>query len=422
MRSATIKQIILIISITIGVIILIQLFWLNKQFSYEQKEFTTNVIKSVRGFYEDFGSNAGLQMSKAIDFPNSNTFIIKMEEPIPPQNALVDSLRSELDQTNVFADCKIAFYDKNLQQFAYEVQLPTLASREEASSHTIDLPVLKRDYSYVYLFFPNRNKYILGQMIWLIISSIFLVLLMTGLGISLFFLYKQKFLVETQNDFIRNVTHEFQTPLATLTLGLDALSKPTIYEHPEKLEKYRALMHGQVNYLKQHINNLVKVIKTDSTGLELRKERVNVNQLIRDAIAQLHFTLSDKKGEVKLELEEHDTLVFADGDNLFVAILNVISNAVKYSPEPRILITSKLETDFYSILIKDNGIGIDESYKKKLFRKFFRIPKGDQHDVKGLGLGLYFVKKIVDSHKGRIIVHSILNVGTEIKIQIPFHK
>lgn len=419
MRSATLKQIILIISISIGVIILIQIFWLNKQFVYEQKEFTTNVIKSVRGFYEDFGSNAGLQMSKSIEFPNNNTFIIKMEDTIPPENALVDSLRSELDQTNVIAECKIALYDKDLQHYAYEVQLPTLASREEAISNSIDLPVLKRGFSYVYLFFPNRNKYIIGQMIWLISTSVLLVFLMAGLGISLFFLYKQKFLVETQNDFIRNVTHEFQTPLATLTLGLDALSKPTIYEHPEKLEKYRGLMHGQVNYLKQHINNLVKVIKTDSVGMELHKERVNVNQLIRDAVAQLHFTLSDKKGDIKLELEKQDIMVLADGDNLFAAILNVISNAIKYSPDPWIIISTKQDAEQYTIVIKDCGIGIAESDKRKLFKKFYRVPKGDQHNVKGLGLGLYFVKKIIDSHKGRITVHSILNVGTEFKIQIP---
>ena len=419
MRSATLKQIILIISITIGIIILVQLFWLNKQYSFEQKEFTTNVIKGVRGFYEDFGSDVGQQMSKGIEFPDNNTFMIRMGEYVPPKNVLVDSLRSELDQINVFADCKIALYDKTSQQFLYEVHLPTLASREEASSTVIDLPVLKRDYSYVYLFFPNRNRYILGQMIWLIVTSVLLVLLLAGLGMSLFYLYKQKFLVETQNDFIRNVTHEFQTPLATLTLGLDALAKPTVYEHQEKLEKYRGLMQGQVNYLKQHINNLVKVIKTDSTGVDLHKQRVNVNQLIRDAVTQLHFTISDKRGNVALQLEKHDMQVYADTDNLFIAILNVISNAIKYSPDPHIIITTRQDADWYTISVKDNGVGIDEKYKKQLFKKFYRVPTGDLHNVKGLGLGLYFVKKIVDSHKGKIFVNSIKNIGTEFSIQLP---
>lgn len=419
MRSATLKQIILIITIIIGVIVLIQLFWLNKQFMYEQKEFTTSVIKSVRGFYEDFGSDAGLQMSKSVEVPNNNSFIIKMEGRIPSENALVDSLRSELDQVNVFAECKIALFNKDLGRYEYEVQMPALASREEASSNVVDLPLVKKDYSYVYLYFPKRNEYIIRQMIWLIITSVLLVMLMTGLGISLFFLYKQRFLVETQNDFIRNVTHEFQTPLATLTLGLDALSKPSISEHPEKLEKYRGLMHGQVNYLKQHINNLVKVIKTDSTGMELNKERVNVNQLVRDAVAQLHFTLSDKKGDVKMDLEKHDMQIMADGDNLFVAILNVISNAIKYSPDPKITINTRLESDLYIIIVKDNGIGIAEADKRKLFKKFYRVPKGDLHNVKGLGLGLYFVKKIIDSHRGKIILHSVPGVGSEFIIQLP---
>ena len=421
MRATTLKQIILIISITIGIIILIQLFWLNKQYAYEQKEFTTNVVKGIRGFYEDFGSNAGLQMSKEVEFPDNKTFLIMLGGFIPPKDALVDSLRSELDQINVFADCKVALYDKVLQKYIYEVSMPTLASREEANSNIIDLPLIKRDYSYIYLFFPNRNRYILGQMFWLILTSILLVLLLAGLGISLFYLYKQKFLVETQNDFIRNVTHEFQTPLATLTLGLDGMAKPSIYEHPEKLDKYRGLMQGQVNYLKQHINNLVKVIKTDSAGLKIIKERVNVNQLIRDALAQLHFNISDKKGNVELHLEKQDMLVFADGENLFIAILNVISNSIKYSPFPNLVISTKQETEIYTISVKDNGIGFDEKYKKQLFRKFYRISTGDQHDVKGLGLGLYFVKKIVDSHHGKIIVHSIKNIGTEFNIQLPIN-
>ena len=419
MGSTTLKRIILFISIAISIIILVQLYWLNKQYDFEQKEFTTNVVKAVRGFYEDFGSNAGQQMSKAVEFPNSNTFLINMGDSFPPEKALVDSLRSELDQVNIFANCKIALYDKKMKQFRYEAYLPTLASREEATSNEIDLPLLKRDYDYVYLFFPNRNRYILDQMTWLIVISIILIMLLTGLGMSLFYLYKQKFLVETQNDFIRNVTHEFQTPLATLKLGLDALAKPSVYEHPEKMDKYRSLMQGQVNYLKQHINNLVKVIKTDSTGLKLYKNRTNINQLIRDAVAQLHFSIADKKGSIDLQLEKHDMTLSVDSDNLFVAILNVISNAIKYSPIPQLTISTKSENNFYSIVVKDNGIGIEQKYIKQLFKKFYRIHTGDLHDVKGLGLGLYFVKKIVDSHKGKIVVHSIKDVGTEFIILLP---
>jgi two-component system phosphate regulon sensor histidine kinase PhoR len=421
MRSGTLKRIILLISIVISVIILVQLFWLNKQYDFEQKVFTTNVVKAVRGFYEDFGSTAGQQMSKAVEFPNNNTFLIAMGDSIPAKNALVDSLRSELDQQDIFANCKIALYDKGSQQIKYEVLLPELASREEATSNEIDLPLLKRNYSYVYLFFPNRNLYILSQMTWLILISVLLIMLLTGLGMSLFYLYKQKFLVETQNDFIRNVTHEFQTPLATLKLGLDALAKPTVNEHPEKMEKYRVLMQGQVNYLKQHINNLVKVIKTDSIQIELHKERTNINRLIRDAIAQLHFSIEDKKGTVDLQLEKHDMEISVDANNLFIAILNIISNAIKYSPVPHLTIITNHENNFYCITIKDNGVGIEQRYIKQLFKKFYRVPTGDLHDVKGLGLGLYFVKKIIDSHKGKIIIHSIKDVGTEFIILLPDH-
>ena len=417
MRSATLKQIILIISIVIGIIILIQLYWLNRQYTFEQKEFNTNVMKAIRGFYEDFGSNAGLQLSKGVEVPNNNSFLIKMDDTIPPKNALIDSLRSELEQVNVFADCKIAFYDKKPGRYRYEVYLPTLSRQENAVK--VDLPIIPKGYSYVYLYFLNRNQYILAQMIWLVIVSILLVLLLIGLGMSLFYLYKQKFLVETQNDFIRNVTHEFQTPLATLTLGLDTMSKASFYQHPEKVVKYNNIMQGQVNYLKQHINNLVKVIKTDAAGINLLKEPLIINELIRSAVDQLNFNLTEKNGMIELHLENSKRPIFADRNNLFIAILNVLSNAIKYSIEPFILISTKFENDNYSISIKDNGIGIDSKYRKKLFKKFYRIPTDDIHDVKGLGLGLYFVKKIIDSHHGKIIIHSEKEIGTEMIIHLP---
>lgn len=419
MRSATLKQIILIISIIIAIIILLQLYWLNRQYTFEQRSFNTNVVKAIRGFYEDFGSNAGLQLSKGVEMPNNNSFLIKMDDTIPPKNALVDSLRSELEQVNVFAEYKIAFYDKRVGQYRYEVYLPTLSKQENINKQ--DLPLIPEGYSYVYLYFLNRNQYILGQMAWLIVISVLLVLLLTGLGMSLFYLYKQKFLVETQHDFIRNVTHEFQTPLATLTLGLDTMSKASFYQQPEKVMRYNRIMQGQVAYLKQHINNLVKVIKTDAAGLSLIKESLVINELIYEAILQLNFNLAEKNGTIDFQPENSNKPLIADKDNLFIAILNVLSNAIKYSIEPKILISTKFEVNYYIISIKDNGIGIDPRYVKRLFKKFYRVPTGDIHDVKGLGLGLYFVKKIINSHKGKIIIHSIKGAGTEVIIYLPTH-
>src|SRR6185295_14696972 len=146
-----------------------------------------------------------------------------------------------------------------------------------------------------------RSKYILHEMTFWIVASVLLLLMLVALGASVFYLYRQKFLNEVQNDFIRNVTHEFQTPLTTLKLGLDMISKPGILERPEKLEKYTSLMQAQTDYLHKHIESLVKVIKTDTIPLTIKKETLNPNDLIRKAAEQLQFQIEEKEAVIELQ-------------------------------------------------------------------------------------------------------------------------
>jgi len=238
----------------------------------------------------------------------------------------------------------------------------------------------------------------------------------------MFHLYKQKFLNEVQNDFIRNVTHEFQTPLTTLMVGLDAIAKPSVISSPEKLEKYTRLMKGQTVYLKQHIENLMKILRAESNGLGLEREEIVPNELIKNAVTQLHVNIEEKNAKVELILDPQNSKIVADKSGLYVAILNLVSNAIKYSTHPMILIETKAINGMYQISVKDNGIGIEEQYQKKLFRKFYRVPTGDIHNVKGLGLGLYFVKKVIDENKGTINLKSITGIGSEFIIELPIHK
>lgn len=421
MRSATFKWIILLSTILIGLLVSVQLFWLNKIYNYEQKEFTTSVVKSIRGVYEDIQLNdtLGPELQKLIEQPNTSTFLFKIDI-IPSKDTLVNAILNNLEDFGVFADCKMALYDYKKNEYAYEVYVPTAATRHPNNSG-IDLPLYKADHTYVHLFFPHRSKYILSSMLWWIVSSVLLLFILIALGFSMFQLYRQKFLNEVQNDFIRNVTHEFQTPLTTLMVGLDAIAKPSIIDYPEKLEKYTKLMQGQTAYLKQHIENLMKVLKAESNGLLLEKELIIPNDLIKQAVDQLNVSIEEKNAKLELILEPNNTTIEADKSSLYVAILNLISNAIKYSKDPMIIVETKVINSMYQISVKDNGIGIDEQYQKKLFRKFYRVPTGDIHNVKGLGLGLYFVKKVIDENKGTIHVKSITGIGSEFVIQLPIH-
>ncbi|MEO5890742.1 MAG: HAMP domain-containing sensor histidine kinase [Ferruginibacter sp.] len=421
MRSVTFKWIILLSTILIGLLVSAQLFWLNKIYNYDQKEFTTSVLKSIQGVYEDLelSDSSGPELQTLIEQPNINTFLFKIDS-IPPKDTLLNTILNNLEDFGVFTDCKVALYDDSSHSYVYEAYIPTAASKHRDNSG-IDLALYKNNYPYVQLYFPHRSQYIISSMAWWIISSILLLLILIALGFSMFHLYRQKFLNEVQNDFIRNVTHEFQTPLTTLMVGLDAISRPSIIDNPAKLEKYTRLMQGQTAYLKQHIENLMKVLKAEANGLVIEKEEIIPNELIKKAVAQLNVSIEEKSAKVDLLLEPKNTTIAADKSGLYVAILNLISNAVKYSNDPIIIIETKVINGIYTISVKDNGVGIEEQYQKKLFRKFYRVPTGDVHNVKGLGLGLYFVKKVIDENKGTIHLKSITGIGSEFVIELPTH-
>jgi len=272
MRSSTLTRIVFFFTLLIALIIVIQLFWLNKLYSYDQKQFTTNVVKVARGILEDMEllSNPEIQLQKLITNPDPNNFLIQVDT-IPQKDSLLYYLNAEMEDFDLFTDCKLGVYNNAKARYLYEAYVPTAASHNLLNSGK-PLNPYKRNYSFIHLFFPHRSAYVLHEMTFWIVASVILLLMLVALGASVFYLYRQKFLNELQNDFIRNITHEFQTPLTTLKLGLDMISKPGILQKPEKLEKYTSLMQAQTDYLHKHIENLVKVIKTDTIPLNIQKE------------------------------------------------------------------------------------------------------------------------------------------------------
>lgn len=421
MRSRTLRWVILITIAAVSLLVAAQLFWLHKIYNYEQTEFSSSVIKSIQGVYEDFdlSESSSEQLQKRIEQYDPNTFIFTIDY-IPVKDTLLEDISGNLEDFQVFADCKVSFYDKHAKKYLFHEYLPGAASMQKSYPDNA-LKIYNDLHNYVVLYFPNRSNYILNSMAWWIFSCIILLIVLIALGLSIFYLYKQKFLNEIQNDFIQNVTHEFQTPLTTLILGLDAIAKPGIINQQDKFETYLKLMRMQTDYLKHHIENLMKVLKAEASGLVMEKSDVVLNHLIQNTVEQLHSMVDEKKGVIKFELEESNTAIKADYSSLYMSLLNLISNALKYSLHPEITITTKRNSHHYLIYVKDNGIGIDKRLNKNLFKKFYRIPSGDIHNVKGLGLGLYFVKKVVEGHQGKITINSKKNEGSEFIIELPIN-
>ncbi len=418
MRSSTIRILILSASVLIAAIIAFQVHSLSRQFQFEQHEFVTAVTKSIRGLYEDLelADEPGSRLNSLIERPDGNSFLF-MVDSFPSKDTMLVNFKNEFDDFEVYTDCVIAAWDADDKKILYQEYIPAAGSQRRTYNEKLSLPV--KDFSYCYLYFPHRNKYIIGQMTTWIVTSVLLIILLLSFAAAMYYFFKQKFLVEIQKDFINNVTHEFSTPLTVIDLSTDALEKPSITTQPDKYKKYVESIRYQTAYLKSHISNLINTVVSGHYDLALKKSLTDVHELLSRASLQLEPMLQKKNGIIETHLYEGDSKIHADEENLYLAIFNIINNAIKYSKTPKIIITTDVKDNMFTISVKDNGKGIEPPFQKKIFKKFYRVQNGDVHDVKGLGLGLYFTKKVIDAHYGHIYVNSIPGIGTEFKIELP---
>jgi two-component system, OmpR family, phosphate regulon sensor histidine kinase PhoR len=421
MRSTTLRWIMLGITIIIALIIVAQLYWLKRVYNLEQQQFNTAVVKSIRGLFEDvkITESPSFQVKQIIEATDQNTYLVKLDS-IPGKDSLYKNLGNEFEDFDVWTDCSAGVYSAKKNSFQYQFYLSTAASRYKANSIVPLLPV-KRNYDYLILHFPHRSKYIIHEMLFWIITALVLLLVLTGLSVSLVFLYKQKFLNELQKDFVNNFTHEFKTPLAVMKIASDVLTQPSITNQPGRLLKYGTVIKEQTEHLQNQVERLLKTAISDSKHIIVNKEPCKVNELIQHAIDQLEPLINNKNAGIHFAADEIDPVINADRVHLELVVINLIENAIKYSnSNPYISITLKPDDgNMYSISIKDKGIGIEEKNFKFLFNKFYRVPTGNVHQVNGFGLGLNFVKKIIDAHDGKIIIKSLPGVGTEFKILLP---
>jgi two-component system phosphate regulon sensor histidine kinase PhoR len=255
-------------------------------------------------------------------------------------------------------------------------------------------------------------------MIFWIASSGLLLLVLIGFGFSIFYLYRQKFFNETQRDFVNNFTHEFKTPLAVIKIAADVLQQQNIVEKPEKLKNYAGIIHEQTSHLQSQVQRLLEIAYTDRSSLPLKKEKFDINLLIKESINDLQPLIEQRNAIVDTNFGVRDLMINADKSYLRLCLINLVENAIKYSASPVIDVSTKVEGNVLLIAIKDNGIGIASEHQKKIFERFYRVTDGELHISKGFGLGLNFVKKVIDTHHGKIEVASELGSGSIFTIKL----
>ncbi|HMD00806.1 MAG TPA: HAMP domain-containing sensor histidine kinase [Ferruginibacter sp.] len=410
---------ILISTILITIIIGVQLFWLQKVYLYEEKQFNINVSKSIQGVYNEMQlvNDVSDNVQKVIENPSPDVYLLRIDCS-PNLDSLWINLKSEFTDFDVYTDCKAAIYsvEKNDYTVQKYIDLPDSYHPLEKDSK---MQVYKRDYSYVALYFPHRGQYILKQMLFWIASSGLLLLVLIGFGASIFYLYRQKFLNETQRDFVNNFTHEFRTPLAVIKIAADVLQQENIVEKPDRLANYAGIINEQTTHLQAQIQRLLDIAYTDRSRLPLEKENFDGNAMLQQAIADLQPLIERRQAVIETALNAMEPMITADKAYLLLAVINLIENAIKYSPQPVIKVSSWNAGPDFCISVKDNGIGINPAFHKKIFDRFYRVTQGEIHTTKGFGLGLNFVKKVIDAHGGKIEVQSEEKKGSTFILKIP---
>jgi two-component system, OmpR family, phosphate regulon sensor histidine kinase PhoR len=258
-------------------------------------------------------------------------------------------------------------------------------------------------------------------MLFWIVTAVLLLLILIALSISMLYLYRQKFLNELQKDFVNNFTHEFKTPLAVMKIASDVLVQPGIENKPERLSKYGNVIKEQTEHLQQQVERLLKTASIQNKKLPLQTKDCPLNETVQAAISQMEPFINSRGAVVHFVPDENEPVINIDRSHMQLVLINLVENAIKYCTEKSHIIITLQDAgnDYYSIAVKDNGVGIEEKNFKYLFNKFYRVPTGNIHNENGFGLGLNFVKKVVDAHGGKISIQSVVGIGTEFKILLP---
>ncbi|WP_302458236.1 sensor histidine kinase KdpD [Mediterranea massiliensis] len=333
---------------------------------------------------------------------------------------------------------KSGLIDNGIGDFDYHFKVVDSEGREvyrcsdysdEGSESSYAQPLFLNDpparMSIVKVHFPGKKDYIFDSVSFMIPSMIFTFVLLITFVFTLYIVFRQKKLTEMKNDFINNMTHEFKTPISTISLAAQMLNDPAVGKSPAMFQHISGVINDETKRLRFQVEKVLQMSMFDRQKATLKPKELDANELIKGVVHTFALKVERYNGKIDTELEAADVNIFADEMHITNVIFNLMDNAVKYKRpdvDLHLLVKTWNEPGKLMISIQDNGIGIKKENLKKIFEKFYRVHTGNLHDVKGFGLGLAYVKKIITDHKGTIRAESELNVGTKFIIALPLIK
>jgi two-component system, OmpR family, phosphate regulon sensor histidine kinase PhoR len=417
MKRKNLRQLILFGSFVLSGLLIVQGYWLKRAFDIEERQFNHAVQMAMKHVAD----------SIVADRPDTETGDIHVRQLsgkffFAELNAAVDPevlgllIQKELAIRRIRADYELGIYRADDDTLVYGQYIPATIQWQidQAVPHT-PMDGEKRNFT---IFFPNKFSVIAGEIhIW-IFSTVVLLLMTAFFVYAMLSLLKERRLAEIKEDFINNLTHEFKTPIANIELASEALKTNRIPDG--KQEQYFNIIYDENKRLKTQVERILQLAAFDHKALNLDLKIVNVHHLLQRLTTSIGMRMKETAGVLNIDLSASNPNILADEFHLANTVYNLLDNAAKFCKDhPEISISTRNEKEGLLISIRDAGIGIGKEFQKQVFDRFFRVPTGDVHNVKGFGLGLSYVRTIVEAHRGSISLHSEPNHGSRFDIYLP---
>jgi two-component system, OmpR family, phosphate regulon sensor histidine kinase PhoR len=431
-KRNTLRLIVILATLCIIGIAVTQIYWVRRAFDLKEealnREINTSLFNVAQQIFKI--NNVPPPVVNPVKQLSTNYFVVMVNSEIDV-SLLEFLLRSEFEKRNISFDFEYGIYNCDSEQMVYGNYIAMeKTSKEQKSS----LPKWKDETYYFGVQFPTREAHLLNQMgIWSF-STLVLLLVIVFFGYTLFVIFKQRRLSEIQKDFINNMTHEFKTPISTIAISAEVLKDPQTIQQPERLLNYATIIQNENNRLRLQVDRVLQAARLDKEDIGLKTELINAEWIVAEAIANADLALKEKGGLIQISKNAANPNIKADKLHLINVFNNLLDNALKYCEQrPMINIglsngTLTSKTSWFGassarpsleISVTDNGIGISPENQKRVFQKFFRVPTGNVHNVKGFGIGLYYVKLIVEAHGGSVSLNSDIGKGSEFILSLP---
>jgi two-component system, OmpR family, phosphate regulon sensor histidine kinase PhoR len=446
---ALMKKIIPIIIILIGLsllgLIVLQASWLKNLLQVKEQQVRdkinkaqSNVTKVLYAEINDVNSSKIPTSLKSYFFKNDFTTSLK-QKMVSQQFSLQevkDLLNKELANQNLQKlKYEFAILDEtdNIQMFSKNF---LKVYYDSSTSQTFAVPIIDIDSPRkIDDYFTNKTQkllitvdefkdFIWGSIFWILASSvIFSIIIFAAFYITVRTMLTQKKLSEIKSDFINNMTHEFKTPLATISLAVDAIKNEKVQKDPIKLQYFSNIIKEENKRMNTHVETILQAALLEKRELQFNIKKISANFSIASVVDNFQLQLNQKEAICNLQLNANPDIIEADELHFANVISNLIDNAIKYSKENLVIeVNTYTKHDFFYCKIEDNGIGMSKETVKNIFEKFYRAHTGNVHNVKGFGLGMSYVKTIIDSFNGNIEIQSVLGKGTTFIVQLPLAK